>query len=189
MTPDCLQAVCQPIRIHGDPSVRLFATVISANVSCRQFAASDGVISSVDPWAKLPIGVQSILPARFRVNPYYALQWVDPYAARSRVKLYYALQWVNLYAVHPQVNPYYTLQWVNLYAAHQRKNLYAVLPNLYAAHPLENLAAVRPNLYVVHVWVILYCTLKWENRCASCQWKMQNATLRWVNNKLILPAS
>src|SRR5882757_4685505 len=116
MTPDCLQAVCQPIRIHGDPSVRLFATVISANVSCRQFAASDGVISSVDPWAKLPIGVQSILPARFRVNLYYALQWVNLYAACPQVIPYCAL---NMYATH---------WWVNVYAAHQRKNLYAVLP-------------------------------------------------------------
>ena len=273
MTPDCLQVVRQPIRIHGDPSARPFATVISANVSCRLFAASDGVISSVDPWATFPIGVQSILPACFRVNPYYALQWVDPCAARSWVNLYYALQWldlhaacsrvnlhyalqwvelyaacsrVNFYAVHSWVNLYYTLQWVNLYAtcpwvnpyaarpwvnlyatctqvipycalnlyathwwvnvyaAHQwygvcpQLNLYNVYPNMYAAllrvnlftvpYPQENLAVVCPNLYGAHLWVNLYCTLKWENQCANCQWKIQNATMWWVNNKLILPA-
>ena len=282
MTPDCLQVVRQPIRIHGDPSAHPFTTVISANVSCRLFAASDGVISSVDPWATFPIGVQSILPTRFRVNPYYALQWVNPYyalqwvdpcAARSWVNLYYALQWldlhatcsrvnlhyalqwvelyaacsrVNFYAVHSRVNLYYTLQWVNLYAtcpwvnpyaarpwvnlyatctqvipycalnlyathwwvnvyaAHQwygvcpQLNLYNVYPNMYAAllrvnlftvpYPQENLAVVCPNLYGAHLWVNLYCTLKWENQCANCQWKIQNATMWWVNNKLILPA-
>src|ERR1700720_1015062 len=127
MTPDCLQVVRQPIRIHGDPSARPFATVISANVSCRLFAASDGVISSVDPWATFPIGVQSILPTCFRVNPHYALQWVDPYSAcsrvnfyavHSRVNLYYTLQWVNLYATCPWVNPYAARPWVNLYVCH-----------------------------------------------------------------------
>src|ERR1700683_3922013 len=116
MAPDCLQAVHQPLRIHGDPSACLFLTqnrVILTNISCRQFVASDGVISSVDPWAKSPIGVQLILPARFRV--YYALQWVDPYAAHL---------WVNMYLAHSQVNPYaarfwvyYALQWVDPYAA------------------------------------------------------------------------
>src|ERR1700683_449659 len=111
MAPDCLQAVRQPLRIHGDPSARLFLTqnrVILMNIPCRQFVASDGVISSVDPWAKSPIGVQLILPARFRV--YYALQWLDPYAACSQV---------NLYAACFRV--YYALQWV----ACSRVNLYA----------------------------------------------------------------
>src|SRR6267154_101011 len=131
MAPDCLQTVRQPIRIHGDPSARLFLTqnrVISTNISCRQFVASDGVISSVDPLVKLPIGVQLILPARFRV--YYALQWVELYAARSwvnsfatRFRVYYALQWVDLYAARLRVNSYaarfqvyYALQWVDPYA-------------------------------------------------------------------------
>src|SRR6267154_4649211 len=142
MAPDCLQTVRQPIRIHGDPSARLFLTqnrVISTNISCRQFMASDGVISSVDPLVKLPIGVQLILPARFRV--YYALQWVDPYAARSWVNsfathfwVYYALQWVDLYAARFQV--YYALQCVDPYAALSRVNLYAscLQVNSYAAH-------------------------------------------------------
>jgi hypothetical protein len=58
--------------------------------------ASDGVISSVDPWAKSPIGVQLILPANFGV--YYAFQWVNLFAACFW--MYYALQWVNLYAAH-----------------------------------------------------------------------------------------
>jgi len=52
----------------GDPSARLLLTqnrVISTNISCRQFVASDGVISSVDPWAKSPIGVQLICPPVF----------------------------------------------------------------------------------------------------------------------------
>jgi hypothetical protein len=192
MVPDCLQAVCQPTRICRDPSTRLFATqnmVISVNVFFRQFAASDGVISSVHIWTKLPIGVQLTLPARFWVNPYYALQWVNPYTTHP---------WVNLYAACPRmiwycaVDLYGTRLWVTVHAAHQRKNLYGACPplNLYDVYP--NMYAARlpvcPNLYVAHLRVNLNCTLKWENQCASCQWQIQNATFQWVNNKLILPA-
>jgi hypothetical protein len=124
MAPDCLQAVRQPIRIHGDPSARLLLTqnrVILTNISCRQFVASDGVISSVDPWAKSPIGVQLILPTRFWV--YYALQWVNLYAACLRVNLYAAHLWWNSFAARFRV--YYALQWVDPYAARSRVNLYA----------------------------------------------------------------
>src|SRR6267378_290588 len=156
MAPDCLKAVCQPIRIHGDPSACLFLTqnrVISMNISCRQFMASDGVISSVDPWAKSPIGVQLILPARFRV--YYALQWVNSYAARLRVNLYathlrvnsYATRlWVNLFPACSQVNPYYTLQWVNLHATHPQVIPYCAL-----------------NLNATHLWVNVYAAHQWKN--------------------------
>src|SRR5882762_3773661 len=68
MAPDHLQAVCQPTRIYGNSSAHFFATqnrVISANVSFRQFVASDWVISPVHIWTELPINVQSILPAHF----------------------------------------------------------------------------------------------------------------------------
>ena len=41
--------------------------LISANVSCRLFAANDGVKSSVPFWAKFPVGVQLDLLTRFWV--------------------------------------------------------------------------------------------------------------------------
>ena len=157
MALDHLQVVRQPARICRNPSARLFATwdmavlvkpsdcigaelpidtqlvlparfrVISANVSCRLFAANDGVKSSVPFWAKFPVGVQLDLPTRFRVllanvsfgglfaasdevrssghiwaKSANCVQLVWP--ARFRVNPYNALEWVNQYAIHFQVN-------------------------------------------------------------------------------------
>jgi hypothetical protein len=69
MAPDHLQVVRQPTRIRGNPSARLFATqeMVSANVSSRLFATGDRVKPSGRTRAQLPIHVQLVLPARFRV--------------------------------------------------------------------------------------------------------------------------
>jgi hypothetical protein len=91
MALDRLQAIHQPARICGNPSACLFTTrngVISENVSFRQFAAGDGVIWPVHVWAKLPIGVELILPANFQMNLYYTLKWVNLYAICMQVNWY-----------------------------------------------------------------------------------------------------
>jgi hypothetical protein len=95
--------------------------------------SSDGVILSVDPWAKSPTGVQLILPAHFWV--YYALQWVDPHASHLQV---------NLYAACFQV--YYALQRVDLYSAYSQVNLYAACFRVYCT--------LDP--YAAHLWMNPY---------------------------------
>ena len=70
MAPDYLQVVCQPTRIRGNLLAHVFATwdmVVSANVSSRLFAADDWVKPSDHTQAQLPIDVQLVLPACFRV--------------------------------------------------------------------------------------------------------------------------
>jgi hypothetical protein len=172
MAQDCLQAVCQPIRIHRDLSARLFATrnrVILANVSFRQFAA-DRVILSVGLWAQLPIDVQSMLPARFRVNLYVTPQGVNLYATRSRVNLYAAPRGVNLYAARSRVNFYAAPQGVNMYATRSRVNLYAPWGvNLYAARSQVNLYAPPRGvtMYAARSQVNLYAP-QGVNLYAAC---------------------
>ena len=207
MAPDRLQAVCQSTRICGNPSTCFFATqnrVISANVSFRQFAASDEVISPVQIWAKLPINVQSTLPAHFRV--FAARSWVKPYAAHLWVTLYDthlrvpAHLWVNSFVSYSGVTMYDTCLWmpahshVNLYAAYLQVNLYVVQPwvglydCLYAACPEVKpyVAPLWVNLHLpvnqtTHLWVNMYYIFKWVDQCASCEWEKQYA--HWVNNK------
>src|ERR1700683_491680 len=70
MAQDCLQAVCQPTKIYGDSSACHLAVqnwTMMLNISYRPFVNGDGVKPSVHVWAKLPVYVQSVLPARFRV--------------------------------------------------------------------------------------------------------------------------
>ena len=70
MALDHFQVVCQLTRIHGNPSAHVFATwdmVVLVNVSSRLFAAGDWVKPFDCTQAQLPIDVQLVLPARFRV--------------------------------------------------------------------------------------------------------------------------
>jgi hypothetical protein len=216
MAPDCLQAVCQSTRICGIPSARFFTTqnrVISANVSFRQFAASDEVILPVQIWAKLPINVQSILPARFQV--FAARSWVKPYAAHLWVTLYDthlwvpAHLWVNSFVSRSRVTMYDTCLWmpahshVNLYAACLQVNLYVAQPwvglydCLYAACPEVKLyvAPLQVNLNATYPQVNLHLLVNqtthlWANMYYIFKWVDQCASCEWekqyahwVNNK------
>jgi len=170
MPLDHLQAVCQPTGIRGNPSAHLLTTrngVNSVNVSFRLFMTSDGVISPVHIWAKLPIGVQSILPAHF---------WVI--AAHSWVKLCPACSRVTLYATHEQVPAH--LQ-VNFFAACSQVKLYpaCLWVTLYA--PCSHVPAhVRVNLFAAHLWMKLYPAHLQAKLCPVRSWVALYATHSWV---------
>src|SRR5882762_9868421 len=91
------------------------------NIFYRPFVNGDGVKPSVHVWAKLPVYVQSVLPAHFQMNPY---------AAHLRVNLYATPPWVNLYVAHSRMNLYAVHMQLNLYAPYSQANLYGGCANL-----------------------------------------------------------
>ena len=205
MALDYLQVVCQPTRIRGNLLAHVFATwdmVVSANVSSRLFAAGDWVKPSDHTQAQLPIDVQLVLPACFRVisaNVSCRL-FAASDGAKSSVFLWAKLsigvqldlptrfrvvsanisfggQFVASDEVRSSVHVWAKLaNCVQLiWPAHFWVNLYNALEwvNCYATH-------LWVNSYNTHLWVNLYATHMWVNQ-STCPYVNMHCTFKWVD--------